>query len=324
MNVLALAGAAAGVCTQAALGRGSHAFLLAFAGLLIATPCYAYDALLRWTVPSGPSIAGYRVYSGPASRSYGVPVDVGRLDSATVLGVVYYLDPNLQFGATDYVAVTAYDYTGQESDYSNERVFNQTSTPPPRVDAGPDQSTDVAAVVSLGSPPDSGVEYFWEQTAGPPATLSSRTTSVTQFIPPTAGVYMFVLTAYDAQSIAARASVTVVVAPGPTLIPTTATPTPTPGLVPTNSRTPTSAPALFPTRSPTATRTPTALPEVTATPTKTPVRTPTPTRTKTRTPTRTPTKAGGKTATPTPTRTRTATVTPKNTATPTPTPTPHG
>jgi fibronectin type 3 domain-containing protein len=57
-------------------------------------------------------LAGYKLYTGNASRSYQQSVDVGNLTSYT-LGA-------LSDGATYYFAVTAYDTAGVESAYSNE------------------------------------------------------------------------------------------------------------------------------------------------------------------------------------------------------------
>jgi hypothetical protein len=71
---------------------------------------------IGWTANGEADLAGYRVYYGTASRSYaqvkGDGVDAGRTTEFTITG--------LQAGATYYVALTAYDAAGNESDYSAE------------------------------------------------------------------------------------------------------------------------------------------------------------------------------------------------------------
>jgi len=75
--------------------------------------------MLGWTAPETnedgsplDDLAGYRLYYGRASREYGYAVGVNKdYTEAEIDG--------LEDG-TWYVAVTAYDYFGNESDYSNE------------------------------------------------------------------------------------------------------------------------------------------------------------------------------------------------------------
>ena len=212
-----------GACLALAIGLGAQ-------------PCAAYDVMLRWTVPSTSNVAGYHVHAGPNSRAYNQHTDVGPLVASTLNGVVYYLYPGVPLGSPVYVAVTAYNSARVESDYSNEKVVNQAVVVPPAVDAGPDQCAPVGTSLTLGSQPQAGVSYFWEQTAGPPATLSSRTSSSTVFTATSAGTFTFALTAYNAQGVAARDSVSVTVA-------NTCAPTPsTTGRVPTPAPTSTPAP----------------------------------------------------------------------------------
>ncbi len=66
---------------------------------------------LAWD-PSGSDVAGYKIYSGTASRDYSSSVDVGNQTSYTLTG--------LEDGRTYYLAVTAYNTSGVESEYSNE------------------------------------------------------------------------------------------------------------------------------------------------------------------------------------------------------------
>jgi len=79
----------------------------------------AAQATLSWTAPTtnadGSSLtdlAGYKFYVGNASGSYQQCIDVGNLNSYTL--------NTLNDGATYYFAVTAYNSTGLEGNYSNE------------------------------------------------------------------------------------------------------------------------------------------------------------------------------------------------------------
>ena len=243
----------------------------------------AADVMLRWTVPPEPDVAGFRVYSGAESRVYGVPIDVGARADATLDGVVYYYYPNVPLASPTYVAVTAYNTAQLESDYSNEKLFDLSSVSPPAVDAGPDVAGTVGQVLALGSSPQTGISYFWQQTAGPEGMLSDPTSSSTQFTAATAGTYELTLTAYDSQGIAAQDGVTVVLVDAPTNTPTsTANSTPVDTPVPTATPEPaaTFTATTTATLAPTATKTPTSTPS----PTATDIITPSPTATATATP----------------------------------------
>ena len=67
---------------------------------------------LAWDPSTGPNVAGYRVYYGTASRTYGTPINVGNVTTYTLNG----LSPAVVY----YIAVTACDRANYESDYSNE------------------------------------------------------------------------------------------------------------------------------------------------------------------------------------------------------------
>ncbi len=77
------------------------------------------SAMLSWDAPQtytdgrplGDALGGFKVYYGTSSRNYTHVVDVGKVTTYRVVG----LSP-----ATYYFAVTAYDRSGNESDYSNE------------------------------------------------------------------------------------------------------------------------------------------------------------------------------------------------------------
>lgn len=70
---------------------------------------------LQWDGNPDPTVTGYNVYYGSATRSYTNQLSVGDTTNATVSGLVE--------GNTYYFAVTAYDAFGDESDFSGETVY---------------------------------------------------------------------------------------------------------------------------------------------------------------------------------------------------------
>ncbi|HEX4665880.1 MAG TPA: fibronectin type III domain-containing protein [Chthoniobacterales bacterium] len=87
--------------------RASHfVFLLLF---LLGTDLRAASLTLYWDANSEPDLAGYRVHYGTAKYPYGSLVDIATT-SATIT--------NLKKGVTYTFAVTAYNTSGAESDYS--------------------------------------------------------------------------------------------------------------------------------------------------------------------------------------------------------------
>lgn len=84
------------------------AALVAFPSLLLAG-----SAILHWQPNTDPDLAGYRIYYGTASRSYGPYIPVGAsVTSYTLNGLVE--------GNTYYFTLTALDTSGNESGYSVE------------------------------------------------------------------------------------------------------------------------------------------------------------------------------------------------------------
>jgi hypothetical protein len=92
-------------------------FLSIFFALLFMWPgsARAADVILAWDPNQEPTVAGYKVFNGLASRSYNGTVDVGNWTSCIVSG----LEP----GKTYYFAAKAYDSAGNESDYSSEIAY---------------------------------------------------------------------------------------------------------------------------------------------------------------------------------------------------------
>jgi hypothetical protein len=72
----------------------------------------AAQVSLAWDANTDPAVAGYKLYYGYASRTYGTPVDVGKMSQYTLTSI--------EEGKNTYFAVTAYDTTGNESAYSTE------------------------------------------------------------------------------------------------------------------------------------------------------------------------------------------------------------
>ena len=94
---------------------------------LFLSPASAVVVNLAWD-PS-PDAAGYKIYYGKTSRTYGVPIDVGGATS-------YPLDLPMEKW---YIALTAYDASGNESDFSVEVSWPiQVFEPAPRevIDSG--------------------------------------------------------------------------------------------------------------------------------------------------------------------------------------------
>ncbi len=80
--------------------------------LFMATNARAAYLDLAWDSNTEPDLAGYRVYYGLESREYINFVNVGR--------VTRYSLGNLMDGVIYYIAITAYDAFGNESDFSAE------------------------------------------------------------------------------------------------------------------------------------------------------------------------------------------------------------
>ncbi|HHY84619.1 MAG TPA: tandem-95 repeat protein [Verrucomicrobia bacterium] len=81
----------------------------------------AASVTLAWDPSPDPSVVGYFVYYGDASRSYTTKIDVGNVTSVTVTGLVE--------GVAYYFAATAYNVLGIESDFSEEVVYTVPGVP---------------------------------------------------------------------------------------------------------------------------------------------------------------------------------------------------
>jgi hypothetical protein len=70
---------------------------------------------LQWNPNTDPSVVGYNLYYGGTSRNYTNVINLGAATNAVV--------DDLTEGKTYFFAVTAYDASGDESDYSEETVY---------------------------------------------------------------------------------------------------------------------------------------------------------------------------------------------------------
>ena len=100
--------------------------LLAIPFLFFLSTAEAAYVDLAWSPNGEADLGGYRVYYGMASGEYIRSVNVGKATS-------YRLD-NLLDDVTYFIALTAYDRAGNESDFSEEvsavGVFEETESPP--------------------------------------------------------------------------------------------------------------------------------------------------------------------------------------------------
>jgi len=78
---------------------------------------------LSWDPNGETDLAGYRIYYGKSSGNYDQMTDVGNISSYSLSG----LEPNMRY----YVALTAYDISDNESDFSNEVSGVSNPDPPP-------------------------------------------------------------------------------------------------------------------------------------------------------------------------------------------------
>ena len=107
-------------------GAAHIAFLIGiFAALVPSSLLAASSVTLVWDPSTSTNIAGYRVYYGPASRTYTNTLTVGNATSATI--------SNLVTGATYYFTATVYDTANLESDFSNEVGYTNVVLAPPTI-----------------------------------------------------------------------------------------------------------------------------------------------------------------------------------------------
>ncbi len=106
---------------------------------LAAPQAAAADVTLQWDPNTETDLAGYKVYYGTASRTYGAPVTIGLQTTYTVTGLT---------AGTYYFAVTAFNTAGLESGFSNE-VSTTISGGAGRCDINGDGASSILDVQAL-------------------------------------------------------------------------------------------------------------------------------------------------------------------------------
>ena len=163
--------------------------LIIFSACLIIFPfstqnAQAAEITLAWDQNPESDVTGYKIYYGQSSGSYSTTVDVGNYTSCVISG--------LEIGVTYYFVVTAYT-SEAESGYSDEISYTiPEENDPPTANAGPDQTVNEGATVTLNgsnsSDTDDGIaSYQWTQTGGTSVTLSSATAVSPTFTAPDVG-----------------------------------------------------------------------------------------------------------------------------------------
>jgi uncharacterized repeat protein (TIGR02543 family) len=88
------------------------ALLVLFSFILISGPALGAQLKFAWDPNTEPDLAGYKLYYGTTSESYGSPINAGNVTTYTLSG--------LTSGQRYYISVTAYDTSSNESGYSSE------------------------------------------------------------------------------------------------------------------------------------------------------------------------------------------------------------
>jgi len=103
---------------------------------------HAETVTVSWDPNSETDLAGYKIYYSVNSRDYNNSVDVGNVTSFTISG--------LTTGITYYFAVTAYDFAGNESGFSQEvsAMIGGDTNPPDLVDIFVNGDTQIDVVFS--------------------------------------------------------------------------------------------------------------------------------------------------------------------------------
>ena len=113
-----------------------------FAGALRLHAVQGATVGVAWDPSTDPSVRGYNIYYGSASRSYTNVVSAGNGTSAVI--------SNLVNGVTYYFAATTYTSTGLESDYSAEASYAVPELNiPPTLDPLPDLALSLAATTQV-------------------------------------------------------------------------------------------------------------------------------------------------------------------------------
>lgn len=176
-----------------------------FVGLSV-TVSFGYNVTLSWDPNTEPDLAGYKVYYGTSSRNYTETIDVGNTTTYQITGLSE---------GTYYFAVTAYDTSNNESDFSEEvsKTFSQNQ--PPSVSLAVNPSVGVAPLTvnlyaSANDPDGSIASYEWDFDGDSIADLSTASDSTT-FTFENPGSYTVSVTVYDDEGASSTTSLAVTV-----------------------------------------------------------------------------------------------------------------
>ena len=149
---------------------------------------------LTWDPTLDIDVAGYRLYEGGASQTYTNAFDVGNVTTVTATGLVG--------GATYFYTVTAYDYSGVESDFYAETSYTAplpTLMPPAVTLSAQGQSS---VTLTWEPSPDSAVAGYRLHEGGANQTYTNvidvgNVTAVTATGLAGGAAYFYAVTAYD-------------------------------------------------------------------------------------------------------------------------------
>jgi len=111
VNLTGLAtGTYGGTITVAATGATSKTLPVSLT--VIPGTTTSSSATLNWNANTETDLAGYKIYIGTQSGTYGAPIILGRATT--------YQITNLTIGTTYFFSITAYDKARNESPYSSE------------------------------------------------------------------------------------------------------------------------------------------------------------------------------------------------------------
>ena len=99
-----------------------HLFTLAIliVPLIVCPFSFSADITMAWDSNNESDLAGYKIYYGTSSGNYSHTEDVGNVTEYTIV--------DLQEGVTYFFAAKAYNYSGNESSFSEELVYTLLST----------------------------------------------------------------------------------------------------------------------------------------------------------------------------------------------------
>ncbi len=188
-------------------------FCIFLVTVLFVSQAFAYDVTLSWDPPTTNAdgtpltdLAGYKIYYGTESGNYTNHLDVGNVTTYTLTG--------LQPG-TYYFAVTAYDTSNNESDFSNEVSTTISGNQPPSVTVTASVTSgntplDVTFTASATDPDGTIVNYAWDFD-GDGKTDINGTSDTETYTYSSAGTYNATVTVTDDQGATATDSIQITV-----------------------------------------------------------------------------------------------------------------